>query len=244
MTSITIALRRSAAALAVCSSTAGAQAIVIDVGHSIGHPGATSAGGISEFQFNRTLALSIAEELAKSNLRVRVVGSDGDLDNIPQRTNLEANASLVVSIHHDSVKPEFLGQDTTAGDVAPHTERFSGFALFVSRKNMQINKSLACASAIGRSLRQFGFKPSYYHADPNLGEGRTFADRNNGVHFFDDLIILKRATSAAVLLEAGVIVNREEEKLLRSPDTISRIAQAVALAVASCIQADAAKRLN
>jgi N-acetylmuramoyl-L-alanine amidase len=107
--------------------------------------------------------------------------------------------------------------------------------VFVSRKNHALGQSLACASAIGEALRAAGFSPSLYHADPIPGENKPFADRTNGVHYYDNLIVLKTARTPAVLLEAGVIVNRDEELKMRSAETQKRVAGAVARGLERCL---------
>jgi N-acetylmuramoyl-L-alanine amidase len=57
------------------------------------------------------------------------------------------------------------------------------------------------------------------------------------VHWFDNLVVLHTATQPAVLVEAGVIVNRHEELVLRDPATRRRIASAVAEGVGACLRA-------
>jgi len=104
-----------------------------------------------------------------------------------------------------------------------------------SRKNRSLRRSLACASAIGAALRGAGFSPSLYHADPIPGENKPFADRRNGVHYYDNLIVLKTARTPAVLLEAGVIVNRDEELKVQSEEVRRRIAAAVADGLQRCL---------
>jgi N-acetylmuramoyl-L-alanine amidase len=54
------------------------------------------------------------------------------------------------------------------------------------------------------------------------------------VYYFDKLAVLKSATMPAVLLESGVIVNRDEELTLSKPETRQAIAKAVAEGLASC----------
>ena len=67
-------------------------------------------------------------------------------------------------------------------------------------------------------MRGAGFTPSLYHAAPIAGEFKSFADRDNGVHYYDNLVVLKTARQPALLLEAGVIVNRDEELAMASPE--------------------------
>ena len=117
----------------------------------------------------------------------------------------------------------------------PRADEFSGFSLFVSRENGFLAKSLACASSIGRRLREGGFTPSRYHADARLGESRPFADEENGVHYYDHLAVARTALMPSVLVEAGVIVNRAEDSRMRDPQVRARIAAAMAQGISECL---------
>jgi N-acetylmuramoyl-L-alanine amidase len=197
----------------------------VDVGHYAAEPGVISASGRPEFEYNRDLALDVKLELERAGLQVRLIGERGDYAVLGQRTRDAQGAALFVSIHHDSVQERLL----------PRADEFSGFSLFVSRLNPHAGQSLACASRIGARLRQGGFTPSRYHADPVLGESRPFADEANGVHYYDNLAVGRSAAMPSVLVEAGVIVNREEEQRLGEPAVRKRIAEAVAEGVHECL---------
>ncbi len=202
-----------------------AKEVALDVGHYAAEPGVISASGIPEFEFNLALANVVKAELERHRVAVRLIGERGDYAVLHHRTRDARGADLFVSIHHDSVREHLL----------PQADRFAGFSLFISRQNPQPRKSLACASAIGAKLRAAGFTPSRYHADPVLGEARPFADEANGVHYYDNLAVARSATMASVLLEGGVLVNREEEKRMRDPEVRGRIAMAVAAGVHECL---------
>jgi N-acetylmuramoyl-L-alanine amidase len=201
--------------------------VAVDVGHYHAEPGVISASGIPEFEFNLKLALEVRDQLQKNGMQVRMVGEKGNLVFLNHRTRAAKGADLFVSIHHDSMREATL---------AKKRDDLAGFSLFVSRKNPQAAKSLACASAIGAELRAAGFTPSRYHADPVIGENRPFADAANGVHFYDNLGVGKTASMPAVLVEAGVIVNRQEEKRMLDPQVRARVARSIAQGVARCLQ--------
>ena len=209
----------------VLAAAACAAEIAVDVGHYVAEPGVISASGRPEFAYNLDLGLELKSELERSGLRVRLIGERGDYAVLHHRTRDATGAALFVSIHHDSVKERLL----------PEADRFSGFSLFVSRENPELRKGLACASAIGARLRAAGFTPSRYHADPVLGENRPFADEVNGVHYYDNLAVAKTAAMPAVLVEAGVIVNREEDARLRDPEVRRALARAIAQGVTQCL---------
>jgi N-acetylmuramoyl-L-alanine amidase len=212
--------------------------VAVDVGHHLAEPGTLSARGRPEFEFNRALALDVRNALERRGHRVRLIGAAGDLSVLSHRTTAARGAAFFLSVHHDSVQPHYFeAWWEHGGETWPFSDRFSGFSLFVSRRNPRPAESLACASAIGARLRSAGFAPSLYHAEPIPGESKPFADRLNGVHYFDNLVVLHTATQPAVLLEAGVIVNRAEELRLSDPATQRRIAGAVAAGVAECLAA-------
>lgn len=223
--------------LAASAAARAAPLVALDVGHFTAEPGATSARGRPELEFNRELAALIREALVARGVRVLVIGADGDMAVLSRRTAAARGAALFLSVHHDSVQPHYLEEWTYEGETRRFSDRFAGFSLFVSRRNPDMGASLACASAIGAAMRGAGFAPSLYHAEPIKGESKPFADRANGVHYYDNLVVLHSATQPSVLFEAGVIVNRAEELALRAPGTHGRIAEAVADGVRSCLVA-------
>lgn len=200
--------------------------VALDVGHSLQRPGVTTASGRSEFSLNRALATAVARQLQARGIAVRQVGSDGHADVLTNRTAAAADSNLLVSLHHDSVRQDWLA------DAA----RYHGFSLFVSHRNPQPAESLACARLIGKRLQAAGFVPSRYHAQPVRGENRPFADEAAGVHWFDDLVVLRSARSPAVLLEAGVVVNPADERLVTGEAGRARLSAAIATGIADCLE--------
>jgi N-acetylmuramoyl-L-alanine amidase len=230
--------------IASCSSAAHAEnrnaasrasLVAIDIGHSKSFPGAISARGRPEFEFNLGLAEVIAQELAARHVPTMLIGRDGTMVALAQRTAAAeaGGATFFLSIHHDSAQPRYLETWIWQGVEQHFTDRFSGFSLFVSRKNPQAEASLSCARMIGSAMKAAGFAFSPHHAEEIAGESREWADRNAGV-YFDDLAVLKTAKTAAVLLEAGVIVNRADEQALQDSATRSAIAGAVVRGLSDC----------
>jgi len=200
--------------------------IAVDVGHYHAEPGVISYSGTPEFEFNLRLAGEVKARLEADGMRVRMIGERGDIIFLNHRTRAAKGADLFLSIHHDSAREHL------------HVRRqdFAGFSLFISRHNPQLDKSLACASAIGAQLRAAGMKPSRYHADPVIGENRPFADEANGVHYYDNLAVAKTAKMPAVLIEAGVIINGDEEARMNDPAVRGRIAEAISRGAARCLR--------
>jgi N-acetylmuramoyl-L-alanine amidase len=232
--------RRLACALLLLAACAGAPPaaaayIAIDVGHFLAEPGAISARGVTEFEYNRTLALELDAALREAGHRTLLIGEDGAARDLHRRAPRAAGADLLISIHHDSVQPRYLAYWEHEGRLLRYSTGFSGFSLFVSRANPGLDTSLRCASAIGERLRRAGFAPSRYHADPVRGENRPFADEANGVHYFDNLAVLRGASVPALLFEAGVIVDRDEELRLRDPPRRRARVSALVEALSACL---------
>jgi N-acetylmuramoyl-L-alanine amidase len=195
-----------------------------------------SARGIPEFDYNLRLAREVSESLRRAGHRTLLIGDDGLAMNLGSRAPRATGMDLFISIHHDSVQPRFFSSWEIDGETLIYSDHFSGFSLFVSRLNSHTEQSLKCASAIGAELRGAGFVPSRYHADPIVGENRPFADEVNGVHYFDNLAVLKTAQIPALLFEAGVIVNRDEELRMRDPAVRKRIVDSLVAGIGACLR--------
>jgi N-acetylmuramoyl-L-alanine amidase len=225
-----------ALALAVAAGPAGAARVAVDVGHYLQKPGATSARGVPEFEYNLALALALAKSLAARGHTTLLIGADGLAEDLTRRSPRAAGMDLFISIHHDSVQERFLQPWEYEGGTLRFSDRFAGFSIFVSRDNRHLPQSLACASAIGERMQQSGFTRSLYHADSIVGESREFADERNGVHYFDRLAVLRTSPIPGLLFEAGVIVNRDEELRMRDPAVRQAIAASIADGVTACLQ--------
>ena len=217
------------------SHTVHALTVALDIGHSLDHPGATSARGMPEFQFNQALANTVKPVLERLGFAVLMIGDHGDMTDLRIRTRLAKSADFFLSLHHDSVQPQYLTGWIHNGVQHAYSDLFSGFSVFVSRANPQPKISLLCASKIGQSLRHRGFKTTDHHAKAVSGENHQFADRLNGVYYFDGLLVLKTASQPAVLLESGIIVNRADELKLQDAATRNSIAESVGDALDNCL---------
>jgi N-acetylmuramoyl-L-alanine amidase len=221
--------------LLVFSPAALSAAIAVDVGHYLKEPGVISAHGVPEFEYNLRLAREVAAALRGAGHKTLLIGDDGLAENLGARAPRAAGMDLFISIHHDSVQPRFLVQWETGGAPRLYSDKFAGYSLFVSRLHPRLKDSLRCASTIGAAMNAAGFTTSRYHADPVVGENRPFADEVNGVHYFDNLAVLKTASMPALLFEAGVIVNRAEELRMRDPAVRKRIVDAIVSGVDTCL---------
>ncbi|KWK79909.1 cell wall hydrolase [Burkholderia ubonensis] len=218
-----LALRAADAAPA---ASAHAPYIVIDTGHTLARPGSTGASGRVEYLYNLDLSSAVARRLGNDGARVLRTAADGREIKLDQRSTQAPDANLFVSIHHDSMQQQFID--------AGRQREFRGFSVFVSERNPHYEQSLRCAKAIAGKLVAAGETPSLYHAQPIRGENRPLIDPHLGIHRFDDLVVLRTAPVPAVLVEAGVIVNPDEEKRLAQHDTIQRLSAAIAGGIEAC----------
>lgn len=210
--------------------------VAVDAGHSTAHPGAMGAYGQPEFGFNAALATTLTEWLSAQGIAVIKIGHDGNMLDLKKRTQLAnaAGADFFLSIHHDSVQPQYLKPWQWQGKNFQSTDHASGFSLFVSRQNPQLASSLRCASEMGKALKQEGFQPSQHHAEAVEGENKAWADQSNGVFYYDNLVVLKTAAMPAVLLEAAVIANRQDAEKAEKPEFRKRMAAAITNGLRAC----------
>lgn len=206
--------------------------VSVDIGHTLREPGAISAHGVDEHSFNRRLGGLLAQRLRQQGLAVREVNFAGDVASLAERPQQAAGSDFFISIHHDSISEAWLLPWEWQGQQLTHTEVKRGFGIFVSAKNPQVERSLRCASAIGARMRTAGFTPSDWH-----GRKHRPADAENGVWYYDNLVVLYRTTLPAVLFEAGVIKHRDEELELQDSERQWRMAGVVAAALDECVPA-------
>lgn len=208
--------------------------VAIDIGHSPGAPGATSASGVMEYTLNRRMAGLIAGDLRQqSGVSVTLINEAGREISLLQRGDVanQAKADLFLSIHHDSVHERYKVTRRVDGRNSRQSDRFRGYSVFFSDKNAEAAASLEFAKQLGRAMREQGMTPTAHHAEKIPNEGRDFVVPEDGVYRFPDLLVLKRARMPAVLLECGVIVHPEEEQELNTPERQRQIVSAVRSAV-------------
>jgi N-acetylmuramoyl-L-alanine amidase len=216
--------------------------IVLDVGHTVTSPGAMSARGATEYTFNLRLARRIEQDLRDGGfIRTTVLITEGDGRVQLFRRSKRANAiapDLLLSIHHDSVPQSYLESWTHEGVQRSYSDRFSGYSLFISRGMPKANASLAFAKLLSTELVNRDLHFTLHYADTIRSGSRVLLDRSLGVYAFDELVVLYKSKVPAVLFEAGLIVNRDDELALASSERQNTIAAAVHAAVVKfCEQA-------
>jgi len=210
--------------------------LVLDVGHTAASEGATSARNVAEFSFNLRLAQRIAEKLkAEGYPDTRLLVTEGKARPSLARRVSAANdlhANLFLSIHHDSVPNSFLENWEFEGKKSHFSDRFSGYSVFVSRDNPDFKTSLSFAELVAREMKAQGLQYAHQYTQAIMGRYQhPLLNKETGVYSYDQLVVLRTTKMPAVLLEAGSIINRDEELKMDSAERRDIISSAVAAAV-------------
>lgn len=210
--------------------------VVVDVGHTVQAPGALSARNIPEYDFNLRLGQQIQQRLIADRFAgtVLLVTEGGARPSLFKRvaTANELPADLFLSIHHDSV-PDWLLEDWEFEGTPSHfSDSVSGYSLFVSRDNQDYDASLFFATLLGKQLKGRGLQYARQYTGAFMGKYQhELVDADLGIYRYDQLIVLKEAKMPSVLLEAGSIINRDEELQMNSPKRRDLITASVIKAV-------------
>lgn len=214
--------------------------ILVDVGHTFDAPGAISSRGKPEYFFNQRFAQELAT-LIQGHMRLRASVLDFGHHSTTVKQRAEGlhsrSEDLLVSIHHDSVQPSYLKSWSFNGKEYKYCDAFSGYSIFVSRLNGSFFDSIELARAIGEVLVGRGFTASLHHAEDVAGERRPLLSSRLGIYRYDELAVLRAFSGPAILFEAGIIVNREEEGKLESREYRLRLVGAVAQGIVNYISA-------
>jgi N-acetylmuramoyl-L-alanine amidase len=210
--------------------------IVVDVGHTAESEGALSARNVTEYEFNLRLAQRVVEKLKADGFALaKLLVTTGKARPSLAKRVAAANhlhAELFLSIHHDSVPDKMMESWEYEGKKSHFSDRFSGYGVFVSRSNPDFASSFQFARLIGKGMRAQRFKFADQYTLPVMGKyRRELLDRDAGVYRYDELIVLKDTQMPAALLEAGSIINRDEELQVASPERRDKTASVVTAAL-------------
>jgi N-acetylmuramoyl-L-alanine amidase len=210
--------------------------VIVDVGHTEAKPGADSARGVPEYTFNLRLADAITQALqdAGYDKTVRMMTTTAPWMGLVERaTRANAmHAALFIAIHHDSVPDRLIETWQYDGKENHFSDRFNGYAIFISNDNADRAGSVAFGHDLGKALQARGLHYTPHYTLPLMGRHRhELVDAEAGVYRYDQLLVLRKTQMPAVLLEAGSIVNRQEELELATPERRALVADAVTAAV-------------
>jgi TonB family protein len=184
--------------------------VVIDAGHGGSFNGATS-NGLLEKNINLEIARKIQSLAREYNVEV-IMSRETDVTpgSNELRESLEyiaalpknKNADLFISIHANATETALQGKQQTAK---------SGFEIYVPRNSSEVyNGSVKLGSVITEAI-----KPDYT-IEPELKQ--TQGDGGN-------ILILKKATVPALLIECGYIDNPSDLKYLQDEKNQEKIAR-------------------
>ncbi len=220
-----------AAAGASCASKSlGDLQIVLDVGHTVSDPGAASARGGREYVFNLKLAQRIKEELVKAGFRSAFLmvthqnGTRGLFRRVERANSM--NADIFISIHHDSVADAYLQRWLYEGEEHLYSDRSKGFSLHISPSNKQYRESVRLAEILADSLIGKGLGPTT-NPELSMPKGAKALEPARGIYQRRGLAVLNYTKMTAILLESGMIVNRDEELAASSEARHELIAAAI-----------------
>jgi N-acetylmuramoyl-L-alanine amidase len=141
-------------------------------------------------------------------------------------------ADLFLSIHHDSVPNKLLENWEFEGKKRHFSDRFSGYSVWVSRNNPDFKTSLSFAELVAKEMKAQGLDYAHQYTQPVMGHYQhPLLNKETGVYSYDELVVLRKTRMPAVLLEAGSIINRDEELKMESPERQDIISSGVAGAV-------------
>jgi len=209
---------------------------IIDVGHTANAAGAMSARGVTEYEFNLRLASKISDDLraagfARTVLLVIAERPRAGLFKRVARANA-LHGDLFLSIHHDAVPDAMLQTWQFSGAEQHYNDSYPGYSLFVSTDHQNRADSLGFAHRLGMALKSRGLAYTPHYTDAIMGRHRrVLLDPQAGVYRYNELVVLMQTQMPAALLEAGSIVNRDEELALASPERQALISSAVVAAV-------------
>lgn len=222
----------SASAFAAHAETAKAScerfSVAIDVGHNITSPGATSARGKKEYDFNLRFAMELIKESASRSGLSLIMLKNAKSSSLSARGKaaMASGADAFISIHHDSVNPRYLKTWKHNSAIRRYFDGFSGYSVFVSKRSSQFERSLILARQLGLRLRATGRVPTLHHAEDLPNENRELLDKDRGI-YEAPFVVLYASDLPAILFEVGIIVNREEELLLEDPQYRSTMQKAL-----------------
>lgn len=171
-----------------------------------------STAGLPAFPYlERQLAARLAESLREKQIKVVEVTGAAALQDIKLN-------DLYVSLSY-----------ATMDQGLAENGKYSGFAVYVSQQNPQFETSLSCAWQVGNALAGTGEKPWAMRA----GASYTLIDPT-GIREYSGLSVPKVIRGPTLFVEAGMFAGERERVRLSSPETLQKMADAIADGIDRC----------
>ncbi len=176
--------------------------VIVDVGHSDKDSGQISARGVKEYDLNLKLAGRVLEELVNTGF---------------------VSTQMIVTSGPNTHESR-LQRSKRANDL--------GADLFISVHHDGVKNETPLADQLMASGLKFATHHDELTNTDKYGRIAPLVDRERGIYDASDHIaVLYESRMPAVLVEAGMIVNRAEEQVLSSATRRATVARAVATAV-------------
>lgn len=205
--------------------------ILIDPGHDRQSPSVRGcACDVPEYVFNHYLSKIIGDALANApDVSMAYTHGLEDCLSLRGRARATLGYDLFISVHHDAAQDRYLKPVNIQGRQKRCVTGPSGFCIYVSEKNPYPEASKAFARMLSEIMIREGFSPSTHHGENIPGERHIMI--SPGVYAYDNLIVLKEARCPAILIEAAVLTNPDDEMQAVDPEFQLRVADAVREAV-------------
>lgn len=208
--------------------------IVVDAGHGGKDPGAVSPFGTREKDINLKIARLLEEQLRSRGFHVVLTRSRDIFLTLQERVDVakKAQADIFVSIHANAARsrsasgvelyyltPQRLNSQQRALSIARHDGSLRGMPdeSKVILWDLMLTKNYALSVEFASSLYQMFRNMSFKVKPPKKAP----------------FYVLRLAYVPSVLVEAGYLTNRLEEKALKKTHYQKQIAEAVALGIVS-----------
>lgn len=198
--------------------------------------GAVSVTGVSEVIYNDTFTQELKTALEKAGYFVVLTRLPNEVRTLDERSAIanryHNRPALFISIHHDSTQLENLKTIDVNGRQVYQTIRpIAGTSLHISNLNGRYSDSLGLAQAIGRQLHDRGRTVNLDHANPDYDAPLELVDANLGIYHHNNLRVLRATQIPALLIEVGVIVDKDDEALISTPSERAKLIDGITLGI-------------
>lgn len=213
-----------ACCLCACQFTAQKPLIILDSGHnpatSTLGTGAMSVTGIPEVVYNDRFSGELAKALQDAGFDVVLTRTPDKEQGLKERYEIAnsfkwRHSAIFISIHHDSTELQNLKEITVNHIPTYQTIRpIKGTSFHISKDNKKYNKSLILANHIAKAVKDTGRTLNMEHASDNNIKPLELAVNDLAIYHHDKLAVLKNNKLPALLIEVGVIVDKDDERLV------------------------------
>ena len=227
--------------LCACQFTAKNPLIVLDSGHnpttSTLGTGAMSVTGVPEVAYNDRFSGELAKALQDAGFDVVLTRTPDKEQGLKERYEIAnsfkwRHSAIFISIHHDSTELQNL-KEIIVNDITTYQtiRPIAGTSFHISRESKKYNKSLTLANHIAKAVKNTGRTLNMEHASDNNVKPLPLVVPDLAIYRHDNLAVLKNNELPALLIEVGVIVDKDDESLVSDDGERARLAGAIVAGV-------------